>query len=207
MKKKKVHHDVQTVAEKKFWQTFSAKNVIKWYEYQMAPAEDANEEDAESQNGAFVAEPRENLEDEVSRIMNAFQNSKQDSVDSLLREMGGASEPAAQPAPEPAAATPARETGTEELNYDGVDPEMVARIMDSFKTAKQDSVDSLFAAAEAEAAPEPAPEAEQSAAESPAPVSEENTVTEKAEESEEEILAEIASRSQQNQIDALFANR
>ncbi|MBE5846713.1 MAG: hypothetical protein E7300_03455 [Lachnospiraceae bacterium] len=206
MKKKKVHHDVQTVAEKKFWQTFSAKNVIKWYEYQMAPAEDANEEDAESQNGAFVAEPRENLEDEVSRIMNAFQNSKQDSVDSLLREMGEAAEPVA-PVPEPAPVPPQQDAAGEELNMDGVDPEMVARIMDSFKTAKQDSVDSLFAAAEAEAALEPEPEAEQSVTENPAPVSEENTVTEKAEESEEEILADIASRSQQNQIDALFANQ
>ncbi len=205
MKKKKVHHDVQTVAEKKFWQTFSSKNVIKWYEYQMAPAEGADEDEGETQGGAFVAEPRENLEDEVSRIMNAFQNSKQDSVDSLLREMGGSSEPASPPAQEPVAAAPAQEAGTEELNYDGVDPEMVARIMDSFKTAKQDSVDSLFAAAEASS--EPAPEAEQSSGESPAPGAEESGTLEKAEESEEEILAGIASRSQQNQIDALFANQ
>ncbi len=170
----------------------------------MAPADSEDGEDGEVQSGAFVAEPRENLEDEVSRIMNAFQNSKQDSVDSLLREMGGPSEPATPPAPEPSAA-PAADAGTEELNYDGVDPEMVARIMDSFKTAKQDSVDSLFAAVEADASP--APEAEQAVAEAPVPEAEAPGSAGKAEESEEEILAGIASHSQQNQIDALFANQ
>ena len=167
----------------------------------MVPADGDEEADGEVQSGAFVAEPRQNLEDEVSRIMNAFQNSKQDSVDSLLREMGGSPEPAVPPTPEPAAAAPAQDAGTEELNYDGVDPEMVARIMDSFKTAKQDSVDSLFAAAEAEAAPAPKAPMESTPAEAEAAggVSKE--------ESEEEILADIASRSQQNQIDALFANQ
>ncbi|MCR4706149.1 MAG: hypothetical protein K5641_08810 [Lachnospiraceae bacterium] len=206
MKKKKVHHDVQTVAEKKFWQTFSAKNVIKWYEYQMAPAEAT--ETTESSGGAFVAEPRENLEDEVSRIMSAFQNSKQDSVDSLLREMGGSSDPVTEtPAPEPAAATPAADAGTGELNMDGVDPEMVARIMDSFKTAKQDSVDSLFAAAEAEAAPVTQETEEAPASEMTMDASAEESRPGSADESEQEILANIASHSQQNQIDALFSNR
>ncbi len=192
MKKKKVHQNVQTVAEKKFWQNFSSKNVIKWYEYTMAPPDSDDEEDGEAQGGAFVAEPRENLEDEVSRIMNAFQNSKQDSVDSLLRGMEGSSNPEPEPTP------PASDAGTEELNMDGVDPEMVARIMESFKTAKQDSVDSLFAAAEAE----PAQAAEQTQIEADA-----SGEAVKAEETEEEILASIASRSQQNQIDALFANK
>ncbi len=201
MKKKKVHQNVQTVAEKKFWQNFSSKNVIKWYEYTMAPPDSDDEEDGEAQGGAFVAEPRENLEDEVSRIMNAFQNSKQDSVDSLLRGMEGSSNPEPAPAPEPT--PPASDAGTEELNMDGVDPEMVARIMESFKTAKQDSVDSLFAAAEAE----PAQAAEQTAAEPTQTEADASGEAVKAEESEEEILASIASRSQQNRSDALFANK
>lgn len=80
---------------------FSGKKILKWYEYHMEDLEEdgITKEDLEilenmeeptddvSKNSS-EGEDNSDLDDEVARIMQSFQNAHQDSVDSLFANYG-----------------------------------------------------------------------------------------------------------------------